>query len=61
MTLPIGYEPIGEGIPGIQRGAPKAPRLWIKTGVTTILTSLIFLLLYLYVPADMLQWGYFQE
>ena len=60
MALPIGYRVLAEAEPGIQAGAPESPHLWLKAGITTLITSLIFLCLCLYIPADMLQWSYFK-
>ena len=61
MALPFGVQPEIEGTEGHQRGAPLNPRLWLKAGVTTIVTTFIFYLLYIFVPADMLEWAVFRD
>jgi len=47
-TLPLGVRsPEEEGIerpPGTDPGAPAAPQLWRKAGLTTILTVIVFTL-----------------
>lgn len=61
MTLSWGHQALADPEPGLEHGAPENPRLWLKAGVTTAITSFIFLLLYLYVPADLMQWSYFKN
>jgi predicted secreted protein len=61
MVLPWGVQPIANPEVGHQRGAPFKPKLWMKALVTTCVASVGFLILYLYVPADMMQWAIFRE
>ncbi len=61
MVLPWGIQPIEQPEAGWQRGAPYKPKLWMKALVTTGLATVAFCLLYLYVPADLMQWEVFKE
>ena len=47
-VLPIGVRSqaeSGEIVPGTEPGAPMAPRLWMKAGLTTLLSIVVFVLL----------------
>ena len=46
--LPIGVRSqveSGEVVPGTEPGAPTAPRLWMKAGLTTLASIVVFVLL----------------
>ena len=57
-VLPVGIqsnnEKFKEKIEGIDRGSPKNPRIGKKFLITTILTSIIFLIIYYLVKFDFL-------
>ncbi len=47
-VLPIGIrsqQEMGEVTPGTEPGAPTAPRLWMKAGLTTLIAIVVFVLL----------------
>ena len=47
-VLPIGVRSqseAGDVTPGTEPGAPTAPRLWMKAGLTTLLSIVVFILL----------------
>ena len=47
-VLPIGVRSqheTGDITPGTEPGAPAAPRLWMKAGLTTLLSIVVFVLL----------------
>ena len=47
-VLPIGVRSqveTGDVVPGTEPGAPAAPRLWFKAGLTTLLSIVVFILL----------------
>ena len=47
-VLPIGVRSQHEGgdvTPGTDPGAPTAPRLWMKAGLTTVVSVVVFVLL----------------
>ncbi len=47
-VLPIGVRSqaeAGEVVPGTEPGAPTAPRLWMKAGLTTLVSIVVFVLL----------------
>ncbi len=47
-VLPIGIrsqQEMGEVTPGTEPGAPTAPRLWMKAGLTTLISIVVFVLL----------------
>ena len=47
-VLPIGVRSqheTGEVTPGTEPGAPAAPRLWMKAGLTTLVSIVVFVLL----------------
>ncbi len=60
MALPWGVHPAEETDQGHQWGAPEQPRLLLKAAITTGIATVAFYLLYLFVPADMLQWQLFK-
>jgi predicted secreted protein len=46
--LPIGVRSqaeVGEVVPGSEPGAPSAPRLWMKAGLTTLVSIVVFVVL----------------
>ena len=57
-VLPIGIrsnkEKFRERIEGIDPGAPKNPKISIKFLITTIITSIIFIVIYYLVKFDLL-------
>lgn len=61
MVLPWGVEPIKQHSKGLQTGAPQNHRLLFKAIITTVVSTVIFYLLYLYVPSDMMQWDIFKQ
>jgi predicted secreted protein len=61
MVLPWGIQPNEQPEVGHQPGAPYKPKLWMRALVTTAAASFAFLILYLFVPADMMQWALFKE
>ena len=47
-VLPIGIrsqQEMGEVTPGTEPGAPIAPRLWMKAGLTTLIAIVVFIVL----------------
>ena len=47
-VLPIGVRTqseTGEVVPGTDPGAPMAPRLWMKAGLTTLVSIVVFVVL----------------
>ena len=47
-VLPIGVRSqheIGDMVPGTDPGAPGAPRLWMKAGLTTLVSAVVFVIL----------------
>ena len=47
-VLPIGVrsqQELGEVTPGTEPGAPAAPRLWMKAGLTTMVSIVVFFVL----------------
>ena len=47
-VLPIGVRSqaeAGEVVPGTEPGAPTSPRLWMKAGLTTLVSIVVFVLL----------------
>lgn len=61
MSLPIGVQPMLNTKPEQLPGAPANPNLWWKAFWTSVLTTLIFILLYLFVPADLMTWPIFRD
>ena len=61
VTMPWGHQPLKEPVPGSVKSAPENPRLILKALITTTITTIIFYLLYLFVPADLMQWGIYRE
>ncbi|MCX8255158.1 hypothetical protein RHAL1_01596 [Beijerinckiaceae bacterium RH AL1] len=46
--LPIGVRSqaeVGEVVPGSEPGAPSSPRLWMKAGLTTLVSIVVFVVL----------------
>jgi len=41
ITLPFGVRRLEKPEPGMELGAPERPRLWMKAGVTTLITTVI--------------------
>ena len=47
-VLPIGVRSqaeSGDVVPGTEAGAPVAPRLWMKAGLTTLVSAAVFVVL----------------
>lgn len=53
-VLPFGVKPIEKGVPGHAAGAPANPRLWFKAGITTVVTTVIWLAFFAVVSADLI-------
>lgn len=61
VTLPWGHKPLADPGVGFAKSAPENPRLLLKALVTTGISAVIFLLLYLFVPADLMQWEMYKN
>lgn len=61
MVLPWGIQPNEQPESGWQSGVPYKPNLWMKALVTTGIATVSFILLYLFVPADLMQWEVFKD
>lgn len=61
MSLPWGVQPITETDKGYERGAPAKPHLWLKAGVTTLITTILFVMYLIFVPADISRWTVFLD
>ncbi len=54
-VLPIGTQPVAEADPeGGWRGTPKAPQLWRKVALTTLVAAVVWGLLYGIITSDWL-------
>ena len=54
-VLPFGTRPEAEGDPESGwRGTPQAPQLWRKAAVTTLVSSVIFVFVFLLIDSDWL-------
>ena len=53
-VLPWGVRRDEEGPPGAEKGAPQNPRLWLKAGVTTLVSAVIWLAIYALVESSLL-------
>jgi predicted secreted protein len=51
-VLPIGVRHEAEPEPGHDPGAPANPRLWFKVALTTGISAVVFLVIYLIVISD---------
>lgn len=56
-VLPWGLRPAQEDDAGHGAGAPANPRLWLKAGITTAVATVIWLLVYWAVSADLISFG----
>ena len=54
MTLPFGITPQEDPVPGTVASAPAQPRLWLKAGITTVVSALLWALYYLVVRFDLI-------
>jgi len=65
MVLPFGVrtaEEAGEALePGQAPSAPVRPRLWLKVGVTTLLTAVFFAVFYTIVASDLVDFRAYLE
>jgi predicted secreted protein len=53
-VLPFGVRPVAESDIGHAAGAPENPRLWLKAGITTLIATAIWLMLYALVRSDLI-------
>lgn len=53
-VLPFGIRPIEKGELGHATGAPANPRLWLKAGITTVITTAIWIAFYLVVSSNLI-------
>lgn len=53
MTLPFGITPQEDPVPGTVVSAPAQPRLWLKAGITTVVSALLWGVFYLVVRLDL--------
>lgn len=53
MVLPFGVRPPAELVPGQVSSAPARPRLWLKAGVTTLVSLAIWVVIWLIVRSDL--------
>jgi predicted secreted protein len=51
-VLPFGVRSPDEAMPGQASGAPANPRLWLKAGVTTLVSAAIWLIIWALVRSD---------
>ncbi len=51
-VLPFGVRAPDEFVPGQARGAPANPRLWLKAGVTTLVSTAIWLVIWALIRSD---------
>jgi len=49
ITLPFGVRPPEDPEPGFASSAPERPRLWLKAGITTVVTVVLVGALYVLV------------
>lgn len=53
MVLPWGVRPLEDPNPGEERGAPEAPRMWLKVLVTTGIATAIWIAIYFFIEANL--------
>ena len=53
-VLPWGVRRDEDGPAGADKGAPQNPRLWLKAGVTTLVSAVIWLAIYALVESSLL-------
>ena len=53
-VLPWGVRRDEAGPTGAEKGAPANPRLWLKAGVTTLVSAVIWLVIYALIESDFL-------
>ena len=53
-VLPFGNRAADEVQPGNVESAPERPRLWLKAGVTTVIATLIWAVIYWIIEADLI-------
>ena len=61
MSLPWGHQSLQAPKPGYVKSSPENPRLLLKAIISTGLATVIFYLLYLFVPADPTQWEMYRQ
>ncbi len=54
ITLPFGIRPHEDPVPGTVASAPAQPRLWLKAGITTVVSAALWGLYYLVVRLDLI-------
>jgi predicted secreted protein len=54
ITLPFGIRPQEDPVPGTVASAPAQPRLWLKAGITTVVSAALWGLYYLVVRLDLI-------
>ena len=54
VTLPFGIRRLDHPEPGMERGAPEKPRLWIKAAITTLAAAAITVAVYVALEAGWL-------
>ena len=54
-VLPFGIKRHDDPEPGLEPGAPKRPRLWIKAGVTTLIAALVWLAIFLVIDLELIE------
>lgn len=52
-VLPWGLQRAEPGEPVFEPGAPSRPRLWRKLGITTVIATVIFLIIYGIIAAEL--------
>ncbi len=53
ITLPFGVRPQENPVPGTVPSAPEKPRLWLKVGVTTMVSGLLWVLFRVVLELDL--------
>ena len=53
-VLPWGVRPAETVQPGAMAGAPEQPRLWLKAGVTTVLSAVLWVIVFLVVESGLI-------
>jgi len=54
MVLPWGVRPLEDPEPGQERGAPEKPMLWRKALVTTLISMVVWLAIYIVVTMNII-------
>ena len=53
-VLPFGIKRHADSEPGLEPGAPERPRLWAKAGVTTLIATVVWVLIYLVIDFELI-------